>query len=189
MEIPINQEYNIVGLKLEPVSLSIFMLKSFINHHHKHTFKLLFISNNNDIIDLVHDLLVKLSVGLEHFEVVSMSAKSKDKGRLSYGAMSTANIMMVNVVKFVKFINSTNSNQQHDILMKIIGVKTFDIILVCDAFVITEQKKLVEKLFEIWNPAGFNDDGYLICISQRKDDEENARMKAVIKQFWINKFK
>ena len=168
------------------------MLKSFINHPHKEAFRLLFISNDNNMIDLVHDLLIKLSAGLEHFEIVSMSEKSKDKGSLTYAAMSTANLVMVNVVKFVKFINnakSMNSNKQYDILMQIIGVKTFDIIFVWDAFVITEQKELVEKLFEIWNPAGFNDVGYLICISQRQDDEENARMKAVIKQFWINKFK
>ena len=182
-QIPINQNHNIVGLKLEPVSVAIFMLKLFINDP---DFKLLFVSNNNYMIDTIHDLLIKLSIGMEHLLAVSMSQKSHDKGSLTYGALAKANIIMVNVVKFVKYINNTRSEQQHHRLMNIVGANSFNIIFVCDAFEITERKDLVNKLFNCWITAGF--DGALICVSKDKDGEEIERMQAVIQQFWMKQF-
>ena len=184
LRFPLDQDYNIVtGLELDPVSLSVFFLKSFI-YQPDSRYKLLFMTDNDDLIANTHDLLVCLSKGIEDFEFVSMSNSSIKLGRIKYKSLQNATVIMVSVSRFIGFIEKAASANKYHILMKIIGAKCFNVIMLDNGWNIIDRKALLDNLFNVWLSDNFC--GHLVCLSYAKENEK--QVKHLVKEKWLKRF-
>ena len=184
LRFPVDQDYNIVTeLELDPVSLSVFFLKSFI-YQSDSGYKLLFMTENDALIENTHELLVFLSKGIEDFELVSMSYSSRIRGLIQYKALKTATVIMVNVKKFIRFIEKAAAENKYDSLMKLTGAKCFNVIILDNGWNIVDRKQLLDNLFDVWSAENFS--GHLVCLSHAKENEK--QVKHLVKEKWMKRF-
>ena len=184
LQYPVEQDYNIVtGLELNAVSLSVFFLKAFM-YQPDSGYKLLLMTENDELIEDTHDLLICLSKGIEDFELVSMSNLSRQRGRIKYKSLETATVIMVNFEKFIGFIEKAASENKYDILMKIIGAKSFNVIMLYNGWNIIDRKELLDNLFDVWLSENFS--GHLMCLSYAKENEK--QVKHMVKENWMKRF-
>ena len=169
--------------QLSGMALCVLMLKELKHHHH---YNFLVLSDTDSIIEDCWECLVKMSGGLQA-DVVCMTRESKDRGKISYTALRNANIIMANIHRFIKYIYGSMDDIDKEIdLMNLLCANRFNFIIVNNAFQITDNKKLCDNLFEVWESDGFC--GWLVCVSKCENDNNQRLIDDVVHTFWMKRF-
>ena len=151
--------------------------------------KMILFSNNDKLIDAIHELSIKLSKGIFNYSLISMSKYSLDRGKIKFSALKEANAIIANIRKFTNYLKTAKKLGTYQYLENIIEPRKFDLIILDNAYEIISHNTTITNLLEIWEPIECH--ALVICKSNDKyfkTKQELATLQTLIELEWMEHF-
>ena len=108
--------------------------------------------------------MIDLSRGINDFELVSMSKRSKSRrGLIRFPSLKAVRGIVVNICTFHHFIKQSQVDGSYQRLMEIMCPDKFDLIMMDNAYEIISHKHFIINFLKVWNRWEFV--GAAICKS------------------------
>ena len=167
--------------KSDPLTLTIFLLKYYIfmnNYHSSNRIcKMILFSNNDAIIDKIHELSIILAKGIYEYNLISMSKYSFERGTIRHYSLKNATTIVANIHNFTSYLNKSKTHGNYENLENIIAPWHFDLIIMDNAWEIILNNTIISNLLKTWDPVECH--ALVIC----KSNDTNHKTKQEFKIF------